>query len=236
MADNNTPLPTGDAAQMAAVLRDLKERMRTMETTGSLPSSSIAGGRLSVVNDEGTSDLVVLGEITLTTTNPPGTEVDRGILVQDSDGQEIFLATRNHGVIKPLEQWEWRVPSTVATSTSATFETKWQSVIMSLPTSALVVVVNAFVDAATTGEIRLNVLDSSSHIINTDAYTLTTSPAYYTFKVDAAGGGIPRNENVFVNVQIRRTGGAGNVNVYEPMPCHAWDTTIYGASVDGIYP
>lgn len=239
-------------------INELKRRLRVLETAGRLGASS-TDGTIAVRNDAGemvasfgqdpsntathgihahdatTGETVAkLGEVQLTNIAPAGTEVDQGLLVQGATGGDIVLATRTRGLIVPSLQFGWQAPNTFTAITAASFTTVWQCILSSLPSTAIRVQGTIGCDAGTTGEVRLNIGGTIlSSAVTLPAATFTN----YDFKLDMVGNGAPLGSGPHtINLQVRRTAGTGNVNVYVPSPARAWDTKSLGADTDGIYP
>ena len=228
----NVPVPPTGAAAFATELKELRERIRVLETAPRAPQTSLSVGYIELLDDQGRrvatlgqgpgntrvrmqlfdpaaggQTVTVAGQIALSNINPVGTEVDTGILVQDTLGNDIFQVTKTRGFMKPMLQWDWRSVNVSKTNTSATFTSDWQAIISSVPSTAVRVKVSVNVDAGTTGEIRLQ---NTAYGIQTSAVPITGS-ATVDFKWDLAGSGVPLGAEFFFNCQVRRTGGAGNV-------------------------
>lgn len=252
--------PGDGPAQFEQRLRRIEAQLAAMSTARSAPVTSVADGAITVIDENGDTvaligegptgnrqiavydpatggSVAVLGQLTVNTTNPVGSEIDVGLLVQDENGVDLFVATRTHGLHRPVQQFEWREVNVFTAVTSGTFDTQYQSVVTWLPTTAVKVDVAVGTDAGTTGEVRLQI-NHGGTLYNSSAISVpaASAPDYRTFKMDLDGLSVPIGTTFFANVQARRTGGAGNVNVFEPLPLRTWDTAINGADTDGIYP
>lgn len=249
--------PGDGPAQFEQRLRRIEAELAALSTSRRAPTTSIASGAISILDSDGnvignvgtspesgrlgistfdttTGETVAhIGEVQLTNINPAGTEIDEGVIVQDQDGIDILLATRTRGLIFPAQQFEWRTPNEFTAITSASFVTVYESTVKRAPSTAVRFDAIVGADAATTGEVRVQI----SGVVDGAAVTCAAGAfTYPEFKLDTAGLGLDPGSAFTVNLQARRTGGAGNINVYRPGPMRSWDTKSLGADTDGIYP
>lgn len=253
--------PNDGAAQFEQRIRELERRLAAMETSRSVQLSTVHGGRIDVLNDAGNKvaeiganpeydDRVavrvfdpdtgtvtfVSGEVNVNSVDGVSTQEDVGIVVQAANGQDIISATRDQGILRPAFTFPWHPPDAIVV-TGASFASVRQAEPAWWPSTALRVSVYVEAAAGTTGEIRLRIRANGGAI---DQYTSAISIAdgsaqYHYFRWDLVNGpGIGIGSSFVLDLEARRTSGAGNVWVDQPT-LRSWNTYAQGADTDGIY-
>lgn len=124
----------------------------------------------------------------------------------------------------PVLTHPWRRAGDEFATTSASFVTAYRTNVRNLLGDGIQVSGFVIGDAATTGELRLNLFGVGT----TSAFTILASATVpFTFKWDFPGGPVG-SITTQLDVEIRRTGGAGSVHVLEP------DPLIIATSIPGI--
>lgn len=214
-------------ASLAAELADLRRRLDAVERSPRLPNSSIRGGALTILDDAG--DIVAqVGDFV----GPDGAP-DTGLhFPNDRVGM-----SQEHGLFRPRLQVEARTLNVTQNTTSGTFSTLWQFVTRSMA-SGVEVTFACATDAATSAELRLEVIRSGG---GTSYSAVKTVPAsnpstYFTWLLDlrAITNPVTIGQPLFLNVQARRTGGAGTVYVFQPPPMVFGHAVEIGATGSGV--
>ena len=195
----------------------------------------VEGGGQVLIGDEAGNSIGGIGKITVVGLD--GTTEETGVLLQDENGVDIFLVTDKRGQVYPPPQFEWRNLNDPKLVTSATFTSNWQGIPRYLSGDGVEVLVAVSTDADTTGEVRLQAIGpGGSPAVVSSAISLpaASSPDYRTFVWDLGAHGFVRGFSAFIDVQARRTGGTGNVNVFQPLPLIIRDAAFMGATSTGV--
>jgi hypothetical protein len=175
---------------------------------------------------------VILGEVTWSDIDSVN-RVEQGLLVQRTDGKDMLaIGANGRGLLKPVMTYQPHRLNDFVVTTAGAFTAIWQYDVPSIPSNSISVTVAVGADAGTTGEVRLAIGGLVTNAQTVPAGTLNS----YVFKWDIEEAGLDISSQFFCNVEVRRTGGAGNLNVYTPQPLRTWDDLLMGADVDGIYP
>jgi len=215
MADPTLP------PSLAAEIADLKRRLNNLERSQRLPFSSTRGGAFLFLDDGGGPRLV-LGNASVDDDGLITPQAVYGVVGHGDDATiGLLLKQGVRGLAYPIIPIPMTKAGDLVAVTSGTFVTLFETTV-DFPAEEVIVAVHAVVtDAGTTGEVRLR--DTSSGT-TTSAQSI---PAAYsgvaTFKwLHPSLAGLndqrfvteSRVAPLAVEVQARRTGGAGNVNVY----------------------
>lgn len=195
---------------------------------------TVSDGATVVLRDGNNAEIGRLGQVSVTGLD--GTTQETGIRIQRADGTRILFITGERGLITPEPQFEWRNVEDPKLVTSGTFATQWQAIPRYLTADGLTVEVAVGSDASTTGEVRLQAIASGGGTFESSAIAISagSAPDYRTFKWDLGSLGFEIGDPLFVNVQARRTGGSGDVRVYQPLPLLVRDAAFIGATATGV--
>lgn len=191
---------------LASRLRELEARIRNLETSPRLRSSSIKGGALHVFDSAG-REVALLGSFV----NGDGVDTAGAQINLQPSGTNVLWIDGENGIARPY-QVRAMERDTTTTVTSGTFVRTHVGHTLTVPSDALVIIVLAFVDAGTTGEIRV----SHNHVggVNTPTATQTfTNSATVASMTYNWRHGIPIGGNAVISVEARRASGAGNVYI-----------------------
>lgn len=149
----------------------------------------------------------------------------------------MFLATDARGLVTPPPQFEWRRPQDTTVVTSASYVDVYQAIPVYMTGNAVDVLVAIATDAATDGNVRLKLTDPNGvDHFSAAQYLPGSTLDYYRFRWNLeAGAGMEVGDGTFfVTVQVRRTSGAGNVHVFQPLPMIVRDAGKIGATPTGV--
>lgn len=205
---NSQPIPLDPESQLAARLQEVEERLRALETAPRISSTSQRGGSYKLLDDDG-NVLWIFGEYTR------GAFTDYGIQSRVPDGagpgdSTTALEININGMEAP------QIPLTVSRNdfvvvTSGSFVTVWTAVASLLVSDSIVWSSQVGCDPATTAEAKLVASGGlETDVIVCGAGTFTAADFRWLH-------GHPQGFGFSVSLQVRRTSGAGNVNVYEPI-------------------
>ncbi|CAB5217937.1 hypothetical protein UFOVP209_32 [uncultured Caudovirales phage] len=197
---------------LSTYIRDLERRIRLLETAPRLANASVS-------DDAG----VVR---TLTGKLPSG---DYGFEIHNSSGATVFQVLSS-GVSVPRAQMGVVKSSDFVVVTSGTFTPTWRAYSPYIVADAVQITVLVATDPGTTAEIRLTTNGSPISAINAIP---ANSQVSTDFKWKTAGLVVGTGPAIFY-VEVRRTGGAGNVNVYPPDQAHMAASNAIGATATGL--
>lgn len=201
------PVPSNADAQFAAWKQGIEERIRALETAPRITTTSQRGGSYQLLDDQGRK-LFTFGEYTR------GAFTDYGIQARVPDGAgpgttTTALEINVNGMEAP------QIPLTISKSgdivvvTSGTFTSVWAAWAALLISDTIVWRSIVGCDAGTTAEVRLESGGSFTGVITCAAGGFTN--INYNWLHGKNQGG-----SLGMTLQVRRTGGTGNVNVYTP--------------------
>jgi hypothetical protein len=193
---------------------DLESRLKIMETTSRLQSSSIRDGLLSIGDASGVTRAEIGkfadGHYGIRTVLPDGTELfrsdERGIIVPPL---AVTMTTLTGGTVPDA-----------ANTTNASFEVLYVGEVPSFVHQGLRLRIGYGSDAATTGEMEVIIHQfggadlATSAVLSIGAAANTSATLSWLHGINLPG---PR---CFVQIAARRTGGAGNVRVTRPYGCY----------------
>ncbi|MGE0344168.1 MAG: hypothetical protein AB7O86_14010 [Porticoccaceae bacterium] len=205
---------------LARTIAELERRIRTLETASQLQRSSLTGGTITALNDSG-DRVAEFGQLV---------GGNYGFAVNDAlSAQTLLLVDDARGVSVPVIEHAWLKADDFTVVTSGAFTTLFRchvSVPLAQVYSVTVVVTTA---VATTGEVRLNIPGFGTTNAKTCPAAAQTDAVFAWDPGMALGlGSTPFD----IEVQARRTSGAGNVNVYTPYPIR--ESSAYPAVAGGV--
>lgn len=191
---------------LASRLRELEWRIRNLETSPRLRSSSVKGGALSVLDDNG-QEVVHLGALV----NGDGISTSGVTVTLQPSNKTVLWIDGENGIAWPY-QVRAMERDTFTAVTSASFVSTHVGNTLNVPSDSMVLQVYAYVDAGTVGELRC----THNHIdaVNTPTAvrTVSNSGTVNTFAWNWRHG-IPITGSASVHVEARRVSGAGNLYV-----------------------
>jgi len=203
---SSQPVPLDPESQLAAKLLEIEERLRALETAPRITSTSQRGGSYQLLDDDG--NLVwTFGEYTR------GLVTDYGIQSRVPDGSGGYttsLEINGGGMEAPHIPLQFTKSNDFVAITSGSFTTVWIGYASLLVSDTLLWRSVCSCDAATTGEAKLIAVGE----LETDVISLAASAFTNTYWDWLHG--YPQGSSFSVSLQVRRTSGAGNVNVYAP--------------------
>lgn len=219
------PVPGTPDAQFAKWKQGVEERLRALETAPRISTTSQRGGSYILLDDEGRA-VWTFGEYTR------GIVTDYGIQSIAVDGNPAGNATALEVNADGMEA-PW-VPCQIARTddfvvvTSGAFIDVWNGSAGLLVSNAIEWFSVIGCDGGTTAEARLSIAGvKTSGVIACGAGVFTNLIWSWLHEQDLGA-------NFFFTLQVRRTGGAGNVNVYHPsVACQAGGAGT-GATVNGL--
>lgn len=201
-------------SSLAAVIADLDRRLRNVERSPQLGHAAITDGVLSVY--DGSGNLVgYIGE---------AAAGEHGLRVRTTAGSEVLRVSAENLLAYPYLHIPARQAGERLAVTAGSFTTAWRATHHWVPSKDVRIDVTIVTDAGTTGDVR--VYDGSG------AYTAVQSVAAGA-SVSLTWRWIHGREftNTTFEVQAQRTGGAGNVYVYEPVVSLG---DVSGATATGV--
>lgn len=207
MACNGSFKPSGGTAQQASWVQSMERRMAALETQQRLFSSSVKGGALQVLTDDGAE----VGRFGLGSFSTyAGIREVPVLSVQNSvDSNFMLLIDTEEGWNSPYNCLTFQ-ENTYVPVTNSSFVNCWKSVV-SITAKVLYFSAICSADSATVGEIRLDMAGNQTDPITLAAGAFT--PVLFKWDVSDL---VSFSEVHFLGVQGRRVSGSGNVNIYSP--------------------
>ncbi|MFN0028414.1 MAG: hypothetical protein ACKV2O_14730 [Acidimicrobiales bacterium] len=201
---------------------EVERRLRALERAPQLQNSSLTGGKVTALNDAG-QRVAEFGKLA---------GGGYGIAVNDSGSLVTLIGVQDDtGWIAPGLVYPWRKITDGVVVTSPTFVTTYRTNILDLGGNTIVTAVSCFCPAATTGELRLSLPGFGSTANKVLAAGVTTVTQFRWLHGIALGAFSPE-----LNVEVRRTAGAGNIDVFEPDPIAVRSNLLVtGATSGGIF-
>lgn len=168
---------------------------------------------INIINEDDVEE-VRLGVLQAGNTNPILDFQSDGLAVFNSDAGNIPAVWYDYdkGTIYPHLPYSWQVSNTFVIVTSATFVPVYDTTVYSLPSTWLQFQIILTVAPTTTADIRVTMNGIQLGSIK----ALTTGQTNLWFKV-AHGVTVTTGPQNFV-IEVRRTSGAGDINVFQPKP------------------
>lgn len=205
--------------QMRRIFADIERRLRNLEGAPQLQRASFAGGTIAALDDDGTR----VAEFGLLADGKYGLSINEG-----DDQRALLYVNHDRGYYLPVLEHAFTQAASGVIVTSGSFTTCFTALVPVPLAPTLILAVAATCDAATTGELRLVLSTGPTSDVATLAAGVQTSTQYQWEYGGAIGLG---TSGFFVNVQARRTGGAGNVFIHFPRPLR--QTAVYGVGTAG---
>lgn len=202
------------------IIRDFDRRLHALETSSRLARSSIRDGALTIEKADGT----LISRL--------GKQPDNsyGLVHHHENGQILYQHSSLTGQAFPGVPLALAKNADPFISTSSTFETAYACTVDTALTTAVLVNIPVSADAGTTGEIRLRNAVVGGATSNAKAITAGFS-GYIQFNwlhQQTVGSG------VFAPlVEVRRTGGTGNIYVWPIGQAYQIEGSRIGATVGG---
>jgi hypothetical protein len=217
-------LPAG--ADFLRKFRDLERRLEALERGERMPYTSQRGGTFELLDDQG-RPVFYFGTYTR------GAGTGYGVLAEVPDGAGPGTAPSvfevdDDGLEAPFLELMVGLPNQFVAVTGGAFATIWEGAAGLTVARAVQVSYNVGVDAATTGEVRVVAGSRTSSAVNCPGGAFTQGVFNLLLPDNSIGSG-----PLIVNLQARRTAGAGNVNVYRPRMSQAGNDGI-DATVTGL--
>jgi hypothetical protein len=188
---------------LARDLAEIRRRLKNVESANRLQSSSVRGGAMLVLDDDGNS-IVYMGRLIGTN---DGLQVDG-----DGGATGMMHVSSQIGWAQPYLMTSTFVrPTEAETVTSGSFVDAWLAKAEQNLSEHVRFTCAVATDAATTAEVRFTVAGTP---IGDTLVLAGSHSAYHEFA--APTGGVLFAGPYWMALQARRTGGAGNVYVYRP--------------------
>jgi len=215
------PVPNGPDAQFAAWKQQTEERLRALETAPRISSTSQRGGSYKLLDDNGVV-VWTFGEYTR------GATTDYGIqsLIPDA-GNATALEVNGSGMEAPQIPLFLAKPNDFTVVTSGAYVdvfTMWASLLVS---DSITFRGQIACDPGTTADARLAVGGVFTTVIPCAASSFTNIDWDWLHPGTIGG-------NMGMTLQVRRTAGAGNVNVYVPYYVAQGGSAGLGSTVGGL--
>lgn len=214
-------VPNSPEAQMAAWKQGVEERLRALETAPRISSTSQRGGSYVLLDDQGRT-VWTFGEYTR------GLVTDYGIQsIIPEAANATALEVNANGMEAPQIPLFMTTSSSFIVVTSGSFTsvyTFWASLVVS---DSITFRGQVGCDASTTGEARLESGGNFSDVITLAAGTFTSINWDWLNPTDPGA-------SFGMTLQVRRTSGAGNVNVYQPFYAAQGGSAGLGATPGGL--
>lgn len=212
-----TPLPDN----IVDIVRDLQRRIHTLETAAPMRATSMTAGTTIIKDDAGIAR-VAMGLIA---------DDEYGLAVYNADGALVYEANAA-GVVVPRQDGQITKANDTVTATSASFVRTWSATFTVVVADAIQVQAVVGADAATTGEARLAVNVGGVTYAATQTIAAGTADPY-EWKW-AIPGLVVGTGPIVVDLEVRRTGGAGDLHVYAPLQAAAATAASIGATATGV--
>ena len=209
-------------------LSDLKRRLAALERSPQLKSSSIKGGTLKVL-DSSWNSILEAGEIGV----DGDTTTSAGLTITTPGGEDVFRVTADRGLTLPSLVAPWiDAPLTSTAVTSASWTTVYESRIENLSGDALRSDWQVTLDSGVSADVRV-MITSGSVVTDTVsiAYATASSWTFALAWLHCKGLG---TGPYIVRVDVKRTAGAANVNVFRPYHLAIQDGYTLSATSGGL--
>lgn len=187
-------------------LKQLEDRVRTLESANRLQAGSINGGAIVVRDDTTDAPIVVLGELA-----PSG--VGSGIMSFAADRTHVMLNVNDlEGFGTPWLGHAWFDPLAGNTVTSGTFVGAYLTIAEVLWSTQLLFRVGCQTDGATTGELRITVV-GTGQLGSVKTIPVSTN-GYFEYRMQH--GLLIGSGPYYITLEARRASGAGTFKVFVP--------------------
>jgi hypothetical protein len=186
-----------------ARFKDMERRLRILEQTPRLNKASVRDGR-TIFQDGDGNIVVLLGAIE---------DGVYGELIISKIGWPLSWYDNQHGQIYPGETINFANATSLFPCTSGSFVPTFNAAVLTATSEALAVSVPWTTDVGTTGEVRLNNFVLGGAVTSARSLPANSSGIEtFCWLHQQPVGSTPFRPRV----DARRTGGAGNVNIFEP--------------------
>jgi hypothetical protein len=216
--------PSNAEAQFAKWKQETEERLRALETAPRISNTSQRGGSFILLDDQG-REVWTFGQYTR------GAFTDYGILCQAPDGgptNPTTLEVNTDGMEAPWIPLQVTRSSEFVVVTSGAYVNVWECTAGLLVSNAIEWASVVGCDAATTADCRLEIPGVKTSGVIACAAASFTSLIWSWLHEQNLGA------NMYVNLQVRRTSGAGNVNVYHPTVVSQAGGAGTSATINGL--
>jgi hypothetical protein len=230
--DRYSSNPSDSNVRMEERIRALERQVSDLQAGRGIRRALVSSGRVRIANDAGT-EVARIGEGVWGSVG--GTSETTMIAILGDDGAYRFLATTDDGLVWPPARNPWinllpmsgtAVPVTAGTWTSTHRVIYYQSA------DSVRARITIGVDAATTGELRLESAGPYQTLVLPLAAGSLTD---YRFDwwIGPGGVGWALGTELSIDIQVQRTSGAGAINVHFPAPLMVTDHRVIRASESG---
>lgn len=201
--------------------RELERRLADLERMDRMPYSSQKGGTFQLLDAAGVARFF-FGDVQV----GGGTQV--GVAVQNEDSTDVFAAG-DDGLAIPYVPISSKPAGQTRPFTSSNWTTAHAGRIERVVSSAILVTCPVYIPTGTSGEIRIRYFTTNG-ATQTLVENATNTYTWTMLTPDGLLGAGP----VMVYVDVRRTGGAGEILVYDDTYMHQVSSALTGATASGI--
>lgn len=197
---------------LGSYVADLERRIRLLESAPRLKNASIS--------DDANVKRAIFGQLD---------DGDFGLEIRNETGIAVYQVS-SKGQTIPRQQMYVTRGNDYITVTSGSYVSCWEVMMPYTIADAVQIDVTVSTDAATTANLKItcNLGSSTSAIVAVPA--LTSQNYSYKWAVPGLTAGLA---NIFFQIQVQRTSGAGNVYVYTPINAFMTSSTAIGATPTG---
>ncbi len=217
-------VPSDSPSDLSALLRELEERIETLESGQRLTRASIRGGRIRLLSEDG-EQVGCYGKAGYPIANG-FQRTDSMFEVGLSDSRFHTLIDGENGWARPQWSYNWTEIKTIAV-TAASYTDTWQTNINILG-YALVVVFDVTTGVGTEGNARLLLGPQSSDVVYCPANDTTTCRFVWDISGFENYGTIPT-----LKIQANRIAGSNDVEVHTPMRCYTQALAMQAQATSG---
>jgi len=221
------------AIRLEERLRQLERQVSDVHRSRNIRAAAMRGGMIRMIDDNG-DEYARIGQGAWS--GPGGASFEHQLRFHDTAGNVRFLVGAESGMVWPPTRAPWypvlAPTGTFVPVTSGSFVSTYR-VIYTQAADAVRARFTIGVDAGTTGEVRLE--SGGPHqtaVVPLPAGTL--ADYHFNWHLGSDGLGITLGTDLSIDVQVRRTGGAGAINVHQPAPLMVTDHRMLEATVTGL--
>jgi len=221
--------------RMEERVRQLERQVSDLQSSRGIRQSVVSGGRIRVTNDDG-DEVARVGEGSWV--GPGGSSgLERLIWIRTGSGSLRFVASAESGMVWPPTRAPWYpvLPAAAGNTwvdvTSGSF-TSTHRTIYTQAADAVRARFTIGVDAATTGELRLESAGPHQSVV-LPLPASSIDDYQFDWWLGPDGVGVVLGTELSIDIQVRRTGGAGTIHVHQPPPLMITDNLMIEASTTG---
>jgi hypothetical protein len=212
-------------------LRDLKQRIRSLERRNSLQ-------RAAANQPDGTSRIQI-GQISHPYSKPDPGDEDFGLIVRNEDGTPVFMVDGGGALIPGLQSFIQNGDSSGASahfhSSTSWTDALWYPYFVGLTGTVVSISLNIKVGAGiSSAQARLVTQGVNSGDKTSNPIALTASGSFVSYvwhwDIDSA---VNPNDVWYLSIDTRITGGAGDIDVYQPRWCVLRSAVAIATNVTG---